>query len=419
MNHVNRPRKLLLHLPSELLPVDTGAKRKFLGTLRYLKERKDFLSVDIVARNDFRQDTWTSEQQAEALKTADNFFLYRGEHDLFDFLYSRSKSFYYQKLLKQQMPVDTDYFSPPGYIKFVRSLVVKQKYDLIWIHNPDYAHLGLRSTHSVAHPVYTILDIVDLLCQLRLARKDMPPLKGLKFDYEMNLKREIQLLSQYDKLIITSQEEMALIQSQIPADKLHLIPYPLDEPDSVDRPPSYSDREFNYDLLFVGAPYYPNVEGINFFLSSVFPEITAKKPNVKLAIAGKVCGAIQIDPAFKQNVECLGFVESLSELYSQSSVVICPLLHGSGTKIKLQEAMAYAIPIVATTTGASGLSLKNGFNSFITDDPATYAQNILELLKNPELAQKISEEVANTFESEYSKSAIYSKLDAMLGIKIE
>ena len=157
------PKKLLLHLPNVLLPVDTGAKRKFLGTLKYFRERKDFFTLDVFARNDFRQNIWTSEQKEEVLKTANNFFLYDGENNLLDFLYSRSKSFYYQKLLKQQIPVDSDYFCPPGYVKFLRSLISEHKYDKVWIQNPDYAQLGLKATRSSVHPVHTVLDIVDLL----------------------------------------------------------------------------------------------------------------------------------------------------------------------------------------------------------------------------------------------------------------
>jgi glycosyltransferase involved in cell wall biosynthesis len=78
--------------------------------------------------------------------------------------------------------------------------------------------------------------------------------------------------------------------------------------------------------------------------------------------------------------------------------------------------MAYALPIVTTTIGALGLSLKDGVNAFITDEPDLYAQRVLHLLEKPELAEKISEEVAMTFERQYSNSVIYSKLDALLGI---
>jgi glycosyltransferase involved in cell wall biosynthesis len=411
-----KPRKLLLHLTVPLLPVDTGGKRKLLGTLQYFRERKDFFSVDVVSRNDFGSTTWTVEQRQEILKTANNLFICEGERNLLDFVYSRSKSFYHQKLLRQQMPVDTDYFTPPGYINFVRSLISEHKYDLIWINTPDYAHLGLKGARSSGHPVHTILDIVDLQCKMRVARETIAYLKGLKFDYEANLKKEIRLLNQFEKLIITSQEEMALIKPYIPSDKLHLIPYPLEDLNPTDTLVPYSNREFKYALLFVGAAYHPNVEGMNFFLTSIFPKIVEYKPDIRLAVAGRVCDFIQVDPAFKQNIDCLGFVDDLSELYSTSRVVICPLLHGSGTKIKLQEAMTYGIPIVTTRCGASGLSLKDGINAFITDEPELYAQRVLNLLKEPKLAQKISEKVAMTFESEYSISAVYSKLDAMFRI---
>jgi len=411
-----KPRKLLLHLTVPLLPVDTGGKRKLLGNLKYFRDRKDFFSVDVVSRNDFGSTTWTVEQRQEILKTANNLFICEGERNLLDFVYSRSKSFYHQKLLRQQMPVDTDYFTPPGYINFVRSLISEHKYDLIWINTPDYAHLGLKGTRSSGHPVHTILDIVDLQCKMRLARETIGYLKGLKFDYEANLKKELRLLNQFEKLIITSQEEMAMIKPYIPSDKLHLIPYPLEDLNPTDTLVPYSNREFKYDLLFVGAAYHPNVEGMNFFLTSIFPKIVEYKPDIRFAVAGRVCDFIQVDPAFKQNIDCLGFVDDLSELYSTSKVVICPLLHGSGTKIKLQEAMTYGIPIVTTRCGASGLSLKDGINAFITDEPDLYAQRVLNLLKEPKLAQKVSEKVAMTFESEYSISAVYSKLDAMFRI---
>jgi glycosyltransferase involved in cell wall biosynthesis len=408
-------KKLLLHLPGPLLPIDTGAKRKFLGTLRYLRERNDYFEVDIVARNDFRQSIWSLEQQQEAFKTAKNFFLYHGEENLLDFIYSRSKSFYYQKLLKMQMPVDTDYFSPPGYVRFVRDLISEHKYDIVWIQTTENAHLGLKPTLPPAQPVY-ILDIIDLLSQMRLARVNIPPLIGLKFDYEANLKKEIKLLIEYDKLIITSKEEMKIIKPYIPTEKLHLIPFPLDDSNSPDLLTPYAEREFKYDLLYVGASYHPNVEGMNFFLSSIFPKVIEKNPNVRLAVAGKVCDFIQIDPAFNSNVDYLGFVDDLSQLYLTSRVVICPLLHGSGTKIKLQEAMNYGIPIVTTTTGASGLSFQNEVNAFITDEPEAYANRILDLLNEPSIAQKISQELTGTFEAEYSSSAIYEKLDLMLGL---
>ena len=73
-------------------------------------------------------------------------------------------------------------------------------------------------------------------------------------------------------------------------------------------------------------------------------------------------------------------------------------------------------PIVTTTTGGSGLSLKDNINAFITDDPSRFANRVLDLLNHPKLAQQMSQAVAETYTKQYSHCAIYSKLDQLFGI---
>jgi glycosyltransferase involved in cell wall biosynthesis len=258
----------------------------------------------------------------------------------------------------------------------------------------------------------------DLCCDARLARKNISHLKGLKFDYKSNLSREINLLNKFDTVLANSQHEMAIISSHLLPQKIHLIPHLVeDSKHSLSLAP-YASREFKYDLLFIGASYQPNIDGLKFFLTSIFPKIIDEKADTKLAIAGTVTQSVQIDASLEENVDCLGYVPDLSDLYLKSRLVICPLLDGSGTKVKLQEAMAYAIPTVVTTTGASGLNLIDGINAFITDEPTVYADQILRLLKEPELAQKFSEEVDTTFKNHYSNLAVYSKIDRMFGISL-
>jgi glycosyltransferase involved in cell wall biosynthesis len=218
-------------------------------------------------------------------------------------------------------------------------------------------------------------------------------------------------------VIIDAQDERALLSSHLPSGKLHLVPT-LSEGLSYESNivPYNKDREFKYDLLFVGANNQPNKDGLNFFLNSAFPEIVRRKPDTRFAIAGKIVREIQIDVSLQQNVDCLGYVPDLAEIYLKSRVAICPLISGAGTKFKLVEAMAYAMPIVATKISASALSLIDGVNAFVTDDPSVYANQIIRLLNEPELAQKISQKVAETFKNEHSSLAVYSKIDAILGI---
>lgn len=405
-------KKILFHLTNPPIPADSGAKARDLGTLKYFTHRKDFFTVDILSANTFNNVVWNSEQSQEILKFADKLCLYSGEHNWLDFFYSRFQSFYYQNLLRQQLPVDSDYFTPPGYVSFAQRLIAQNKYDSIWINHLENACLVVNSNLSA----HTIIDMHDLLCDLRLARKNSFPLKGLKFDYEANLVKEVKLLNRFNNIVACSHQELKKIYPVITDSKIHLVPHLSTDLDSTSTITPYSMREFKYDLLFVGTNYQLNADGIDFFLQQIVPKIISQKPDLRLAIVGKVAELIQVDPALAQNVICTGYVSDLAELYLQSRVVICPLLDGSGTKVKLLEAIAYAMPIVTTTTGAAGISLKDGIDAFITDDPDLYAQRTLNLLQEPKLAQKISVAVAMTFESEYSKSAVYSKLDAMFGI---
>ena len=258
----------------------------------------------------------------------------------------------------------------------------------------------------------------DITSRFRLVRKNIPGFENLKFDYESNFKREVKLIDKFDTVIIDAQNEREILSSHLPDTKLRLVPTLIQGSISKSNTVPYQSREFKYDLLFVGANNQPNKDGLNFFLNSVFPEVVRSKPDTRFAIAGKIVREIQIDASFKENVDCLGYVPDLADIYLKSRVAICPLVSGAGTKFKLVEAMAYAMPIVATQTSAAATNLIDGVNAFVTDDPRVYSEQIIRLLNEPELAQKLSQEVAIIFKNEHSSSAVYSKLDEILGISL-
>ena len=406
-------KKILFHLP---IPIDSGSyngtQGRVLGVLKYFRDRKDFFEVDAMGGNKFGIPEWGSAQKQEVLNFVDNVFVYEGERNLFDFLYTRSQSFYHQKLLRQQLPVDSDYFAPPGYVKFIRNLISQKEYDFIWINNLDYAYLAAKKIAQV----HTLIDMHDITSRFRLVRKNIPGFENLKFDYESNFKREVKLINKFDTVIIDAQDERKILSSHLPTNKLHLVPTLIEGLSYESNIVPYKGREFKYDLLFVGANNQPNKDGLNFFLASIFPEIVRRKPDIQFVIAGKIVQEIQIDPSFKENVDCLGYVPDLADIYLKSGVAICPLVIGAGTKFKLVEAMAYAMPIVATKISASAISSIDGVNAFVTDDPMVYAEKVIRLLDEPELAQKFSQEIAKIFDNEHSSSSVYSKLDRIFGI---
>jgi glycosyltransferase involved in cell wall biosynthesis len=410
---MSQKQKVLFHLPISISPdALNGTNGRVLGMLKYFDDRRERFSVDAIAGNKFGMAEWSEDRQQDVLKFVDRIFVYDGAANWFDFIYTRSQSFYHQRLLRQQLPVDSDYFAPPGYLSYVTKLLARRSYDFVWINNLDYAHLASNCRSA---NLQTIIDIHDITSRFRLVRKNIDLFKNLQFDYQANFAREIALLDRFDKVIVDSQFERDLLAKELPADKLQFIPSQVNGLDRGSNLTPYLERVFEYDVLFVGADNRPNYEGLHFFLEQVLPQIVDRKPDLKVAIAGKISCSIEVKPTMTKNVFCLGYVPDLSELYLKSRVVICPLRTGAGTKFKLVEAMAYAMPIVTTVHSASALSLVDGIDSLITDDPDLYAQQVLRLLGEPELANQFSEQIQATFDSQHTSAAIYSKLDRVFG----
>lgn len=253
-------------------------------------------------------------------------------------------------------------------------------------------------------------------CQGRLVIDDIEYLQKLKFNYQLNLIKEGKLLNKFDCVIVNSQTEKDLLSSYVAPEKLVLIPHLLTETIDLENIITYNQRQFDYDLLFVGTGRSPNVNAINFFIRDIFPHIIKQKPNVTLALVGSINQVIEIPNQLSDNIINLGYVENLADIYLSTRINICPLLKGAGTKVKLQEALAYALPIVTTTTGASGLKLENALDAYITDEAQTFATKILTLLDNEQLCQKLSAVARLTFQKHYAKDRIYENLDRVLEI---
>jgi glycosyltransferase involved in cell wall biosynthesis len=404
-------KRILVHLPISISPDElNGTNGRVLGMLKYFHDRRSQFAVDAIVGNKFGLPEWSDDRQQDVLKFVDNIFVYQGESNWLDFIYTRAQSFYHQRLLQQQLPVDSDYFAPPGYANYLTTLLARRSYDFVWINNLDYAHLAsnLRSPD-----LHTIIDIHDLTSRFRLVRKQIDFSKNLKFDYAANFKREIALLDRFDSVIVDSQFERDILAKELATEKLHFIPSQVNGLATDDSSIPYRERQFELDILFVGADNQPNREGLQFFLTEVLPLIVERNPQVKLAIAGKISSAVAISPAVAKNVVCLGYVLDLAELYLKSRLVICPLRMGAGTKFKLVEAMAYGMPIVATVHSASALSLVDEVNAFITDEPAVYADRVLRLIADLNLADKFADRIRSTFNTQHTSSAIYTKLDAI------
>ncbi|MCC7154708.1 MAG: glycosyltransferase [Bryobacterales bacterium] len=137
-------------------------------------------------------------------------------------------------------------------------------------------------------------------------------------------------------------------------------------------------------VLFLGSfRHAPNVEALNWFLQGVMPRLVELHPEVRLLIAGSDPPPAYTLPYKGPEVELLGFVPEVRDALARYAVFVCPILSGSGVRVKLLEAFAAGIPSVSTTVGAEGLTTSDGSICRLADDPAPFARAVVELLQDP------------------------------------
>lgn len=145
-----------------------------------------------------------------------------------------------------------------------------------------------------------------------------------------------------------------------------------------DRP----DKSAAPELLFCGSlGYAPNLDGLRWFVASIWPRILAKRPDAQLTVIGQ--GGLAAGLASLRQtpgVAIIGEVPEVAPYYARAGVFICPLREGSGTRLKILEAMALGNPVVSTQIGAEGIQAVACRDLVIADAPADFADAVLGLM---------------------------------------
>lgn len=146
-------------------------------------------------------------------------------------------------------------------------------------------------------------------------------------------------------------------------------------------------------LLFTGtAGYRPNDEAVKLLTQQIWPDLRDLAAGIRLIIAGR--NAKQYWSAYVQNddsIELHSDVPDMRVLMQRACVSLVPLQSGSGTRLKIVEAMSMRIPVVSTTIGAEGLNLKNNEEILIADSAADFRDAVSKLITDPDFARRISE----------------------------
>jgi len=164
-------------------------------------------------------------------------------------------------------------------------------------------------------------------------------------------------------------------------------------------------------LLFLGSwRHDPNRVAVDWFMRHVMPLILAGEPEAKLVIVGSDPPPAHLYADYGSHMEMLGFVEDVREPLARYSLFVCPILSGSGVRVKLLEAFAAGIPVVSTRVGAEGLAVKDGEFCALADDPEGFAARVTALLRDPEKAAEMALRARDEVTANWDMAAITRKL---------
>ena len=193
-------------------------------------------------------------------------------------------------------------------------------------------------------------------------------------------------------VVVSENEKKILLSIGIEHDKIKVVPNGVNtQRFTAVTDVSYIRSQYNLEdtdvVIFVGnMEYSPNKEAVELIAFQIAPLVRKEVQKVKFLIVGRTQNKIN-----SPDLIYTGIVDNVVHILSASDVAIAPLLHGSGTRLKILEYFSCSLPVVSTTIGIEGLDVDNKVNVMIEDDLDKFANKIIMLLKNRSRAKKLGE----------------------------
>lgn len=223
-----------------------------------------------------------------------------------------------------------------------------------------------------------------------------------------------------DAVTVVSEPDRANLQSLLSQPRLPItvIPNCVDVLE-LTQAISQFDKPIPYDLLFSGKmDYRPNVDAILWFVDRVWPIVQQKRPQTTLAVVGQKPHA-RLQRLYTQpGIALTGWVAQVQPYLVGAKVFIMPFRIGSGTRLKLIEAMATGKAIVSTPVGAEGFPVQHGQELWLAETAEAFATAVLHLLRHPDDCRQLGQ-AAQQFARQYDWRVIIPRFNELYGKLLE
>ena len=241
------------------------------------------------------------------------------------------------------------------------------------------------------------------------------PRAGARLGYFVNYLRalhyETRLIERMSRVQVCSDENAAYLRSFVPSFAPR-IDADLRAGVRTAHYPFVLEPRVPKTMLFAGSfRHRPNIEALAWFVDQVLPRILEREREATLVIVGSDLPSWLSHLAANPNVRLTGFVKDIRSPLEENAVFVCPVLSGSGIRVKLLEAFAAGIPVVSTTLGAEGLATASGHVCELADTPEAFASAIFRLFSEPDYARQLALRARREVETRRDSHKMTSKLE--------
>jgi len=227
--------------------------------------------------------------------------------------------------------------------------------------------------------------------QKRIAQQDVRrPTRWLAAGYSVIQATRLRSLEtrvcrSVDRVIAVSEADAAILGELPHRTPITVIPNAIMS-DAYQREETQAAEIPHPAMVFTGKmDFRPNVDAALWFVDHIQPRILEEVGDAHFVVVGQKPHPRLDSLRDRPNVTVTGYVDAIQPYLRAASVYVAPLRMGSGTRLKLLEAMAMGCAIVSTRIGAEGLAVENGVHILLADTAAEFAAAVVSLLHNAEL----------------------------------
>lgn len=405
--------RVLIFFPHNLFPPRSGAHQRCLQLIAGFHS----LGADVtLASSTHTSETAWRQVSLQELHSAGVSRLEIHSASIWDRRYIKYMHKFYHRL-RREPPLDSANYAPPGLCRWFERLAQEIHPDTIIV---NYAFWGRLASGTLHSRYTTVMDTHDLVSLYRLRfmvmERYLPPppiLLGsvdpefLKEDFFDSFRfavapQEFEIYDRYKYTIAITRADADMIKKN--TTRTHVLDLPMTYLAGA------PNNMYDGDALYTAGRNPFNTQGYLYFAARVLPRVLEREPTFCLSVTGALCE----DVAAVQGTNLRGFVSDLTPYYLRAPFLICPILAKTGQQIKIIQAMAHGVPVVATRAAAEGSPIRHTQNGLIARDADEFAEYVIELWRDRSLCRSMGEAAHATIAAEFSETRLLNGLTAIL-----